>query len=116
MTNLRQLLAFNMKEFRRKRGFSQAKLAETADTSTHYIAMIELKRKYPSPEMLERIAAALEIDAPELFSMSPSPAETLRQLHEVVLKDIEQAVGEAVEQTVKETVKKVILDHIKGLG
>jgi transcriptional regulator with XRE-family HTH domain len=115
MTSLRQLLAFNMKEFRRKRGFSQAELAETANTSTHYIAMIELKRKYPTPEMLERIAAALEIDAPELFSMPPSPEGTLRQLHEAVLRDIEQAVGEAVERTVKETVKKVIWGHIENL-
>jgi transcriptional regulator with XRE-family HTH domain len=115
MTSLRQLLAFNMKEFRRRRGFSQAELAETANTSTHYIAMIELKRKYPTPEMLERIAAALEIDTPELFSMPPSPAGTLRQLHKRVLMDIEQAVGEAVERAIKETVEKVILEHIKDL-
>jgi transcriptional regulator with XRE-family HTH domain len=115
MTNLRQVLALTMKKRRRNLGLSQAKLAERANTSTQYIAMIELARKFPSPEMLERIAAALEIDAPELFSLPPSPAGTLRRLHEAVLVDIEQAVGDALERTIKETVGKVITAKLKEM-
>ncbi|MDR2052413.1 MAG: helix-turn-helix transcriptional regulator [Treponema sp.] len=115
MANLRQLLALTMKKRRRDLGLSQAALAERADTSTQYVAMIELARKFPSPEMLERIAAALEIDAPELFSLPPSPAGTLRRLHEAVLADIEQAVAGALEQTIKETVGKVIAAKLKEL-
>jgi transcriptional regulator with XRE-family HTH domain len=115
MNKLRQLLAYNMKEKRRILGISQAKLAEKADTSTQYVAMIELEKKFPSPEMLERLAAALEIDPPELFSMPPTPAGTLRKLHEAVLTDIEQAVGEAVEQAAREAVERVIAEHLKEL-
>jgi hypothetical protein len=40
MTDLRQLLAFNMKERRRSLKMSQYRLAELADTSTYYIGMI----------------------------------------------------------------------------
>jgi transcriptional regulator with XRE-family HTH domain len=116
MANLRQLLALTMKKRRRDLGLSQARLAEKAGTSTQYIAMIELARKFPSPEMLERIAAALEIDAPELFSLPPSPAGTLRKLHEAVLADIKQAVADALEQTIKETVEKVIAAKLKELA
>jgi transcriptional regulator with XRE-family HTH domain len=115
MTRLRALLAFIMKENRRILGISQAKLAERADTSTQYVAMIELEKKFPSPEMLERLAAALEIDPPELFSMPPSPAGTLRKLHEAVLADIEQAAGAAVTQAAQEAVRQVIAAHVKGL-
>jgi transcriptional regulator with XRE-family HTH domain len=115
MTKLREILAFNMKEQRRVLGISQAALARKADTSTQYIAMIELTRKFPSPEMLERIAEALEIDAPELFSMPPSPAGTLRKLQGAVLADIEQAIGETLAETLKKTVGKVIADHVKEL-
>jgi transcriptional regulator with XRE-family HTH domain len=107
MTGLRAILAFNMKEKRRILGISQAKLAERADISTQYVAMIELEKKFPSPEMLERLAAALEIDPPELFSMPPSPAGSLRKFHE--------AVGAAVEQVTKEAVQKVIAEHLKEL-
>jgi transcriptional regulator with XRE-family HTH domain len=79
-----------MKKRRRILGISQAKLARKAGISTQFVAMIELEKKFPSPEMLERLAAALEIDPPELFSMPPSPAGTLRKLHEAVLADIGQ--------------------------
>ena len=92
MTSLKKLLAFNMKEQRRILGISQATLAERINTSTHYIAMIELERKTPSLVMLERIALALEIDPPELFSMQKIPFVSLRKLQKSVLEDLEKAV------------------------
>jgi transcriptional regulator with XRE-family HTH domain len=103
MTSLKKLLAFNMKEQRRVLGISQAALAERINTSTHYIAMIELTRKAPSMLMLERIAAALEIDPPELFSMRSVPSESLKKLHKTVLADVERAVS------------RVFTEHLKGL-
>jgi transcriptional regulator with XRE-family HTH domain len=115
MTRLREILAFNMREKRRILGISQAKLARKAGISTQFVAMIELEKKFPSPEMLERLAAALEIDPPELFSMPPSPAGTLRKLHETVLADIEQAAGTAATQAVQEAVRRVIAEHVKEL-
>jgi transcriptional regulator with XRE-family HTH domain len=76
-----------MKERRRTLGLSQAKLAEKVNSAPTYIAMIELEKKFPSVDMLERIAAALEFDSPELFSMKSYPAELLNKLHEAVLTD-----------------------------
>jgi len=96
MTNLKKLLAFNMKEQRRILGISQATLAERVSTSTHYIAMIELERKSPSLPMIERIAAALQIDAPELFSMQSIPQETIKELQKAVLSDINKAVNQSI--------------------
>ncbi|GMO38029.1 MAG: hypothetical protein Ta2F_14230 [Termitinemataceae bacterium] len=116
MTKLRHILAFNMKENRCRLGISQAKLAEKADISTNFVAMIELEKKFPSPEMLERIAEALEIDAPQLFSMPPSDAGTLKKLHETVLNGIRNTVNIAVEQAVTEAVDKVIDEHLKSLN
>jgi transcriptional regulator with XRE-family HTH domain len=92
MTSLKKLLAFNMKERRRILDISQAALAERVNTSTHYIAMIELGRKTPSLSMIERIAAALQIDSPELFSMRSIPLESLKALHKAVLEDIKKTV------------------------
>jgi transcriptional regulator with XRE-family HTH domain len=89
-----------MKENRGRIGLSQAKLAERSGLSTQYIAMIELARKFPSPEMLEKIAKALEIDPPELFSM-PTAEGQVRKLQKTVLRDIEKAVTEAVTRVVR---------------
>jgi len=96
MTSLRALLAHNIKEKRRILGISQAKLAEKVETSTHYIGQIELKNKFPTPEMLERIAAALEIDSPQLFSMASFPTEAIKQFQEGLLADVETAVVSAI--------------------
>jgi transcriptional regulator with XRE-family HTH domain len=90
MTNIRALLSFNIKKRREKLGISQAKLAEKVDTSTNYIAQIEQQHKFPSSEMLERIALALEIDTPELFSSVPFPVEAIQQFQEGIKADIEK--------------------------
>ncbi len=101
MIRLTKLIANNMKKQRRILGISQAVLAERADTSTHYIAMIELERKTPSLIMLERIAAALELEPPELFSMRSISAKSLNELQKTVLCDIEKAVQQIVYEHLK---------------
>ncbi|MDR0444534.1 MAG: helix-turn-helix transcriptional regulator [Treponema sp.] len=93
MTNLRQVLALNMKEKRNALGLSQAKLAEKVNTAPTYIAMIELEKKFPSVEMLERIASALVIDTTELFSVKPLPENSLKKLHKAILLDFEKVIA-----------------------
>ena len=96
MTSLRAVLAFNMKVQRQILGISQKKLAAKVGTSTHYIGMIEKENKFPTPEMLERIAAALEIDAPALFSTKSYPlseAGSLSTLQEELINDIAQVIA-----------------------
>ena len=102
MASLKRLLAFNMKEQRRILGISQAALAERISTSTHYIAMIELERKTPSLDMLERIAIALQIDPHELFSTRKVPKTSLRKLQETVLEDIQKAVSTVITERLNE--------------
>jgi len=102
MTSLKKVLAINMKEQRRVLGISQAALAERVKTSTHYIAMIELERKTPSLDMLERIAEALQIDPPELFSVKTVSTVSLRNLQKTVLQDIEKAVGNIITERINE--------------
>ena len=95
MTNLRDLLSFNIKEQRQRLGISQATLAEKVKTSTHYIGMIESRKKFPSPEMMERIALALEIDAPELFSIKAFPVKKegmVVQFQEKLINDISRLI------------------------
>jgi transcriptional regulator with XRE-family HTH domain len=95
-----------MKLQRQILGISQAKLAEKVDTSTHYIGMIEIKKKFPTPEMLERIAAALEIDAPELFSTKSYPKQItgmMAEFQEQVINDITQIIAHHIGKLNPET-------------
>jgi transcriptional regulator with XRE-family HTH domain len=95
MTNIRDLLAFNMKERRRSLSLSQAKLAERIGTSTNYIGAIEVGKKFPTPEMLQKIAEGLEIDTPELFSTRLYPSKTtgtMRKFQDQVIAEISQVI------------------------
>jgi transcriptional regulator with XRE-family HTH domain len=89
MTDLRGLLAANIKKRRKFLGFSQAILAEKADTSTHYIAQIEQKKKFPSSEMLERLAKALDIDSPELFASKTFRDDIIQRVQDCVNFDLD---------------------------
>jgi transcriptional regulator with XRE-family HTH domain len=101
-TNLRDILANNLKEYRRKYGVSQAKLAEKAQISTQYIAMIELSRQFPTPEVLDRIAAALNVESYQLFAVPPSPEEALERLHNTLVDNLERIIGETVKKALAE--------------
>ena len=101
MTDLKQLLGTNMKTYRKTLGFSQAKLAEKVDTATNYIAAIEAGRRFPSIEVLEKIALALKIDTPELFSMKPVQYNTVKQsLEKQVWQDIGQNLSTYITQQI----------------
>ena len=68
---LKQIFIQNLKEFRKKEGLSQMKLAEHCNTSPSYIGEIEIGRKFPSTEMIEKIANILRIEPYHLFKNRP---------------------------------------------
>jgi transcriptional regulator with XRE-family HTH domain len=112
MEKIREILAQNIKEYRKKLGLTQPQLAEKADMSTNSIAMIETCNKYPKPEMLERLAEALEVEPTKLFSTTDSHDEAFEMLHQTIVSDMQQAISE-MKQVVKETIKETLTDECK---
>jgi transcriptional regulator with XRE-family HTH domain len=100
MVNIRELLANNIKEYRRKNGFSQDKLAELAGISSQYLATIEICKKFPTPEMLDRLANALGIETFQLFDASATPEGALLRLERSVISNIEQIVSVTIKQAI----------------
>ena len=105
MTNIREILAENIKKYRQKLSLTQPELAERANISTNFIGMIEQKRKFPSPEILDRIADALEIESGELFASAASTQTELRKLHQEILADLDRAISKAVGDAIREQSK-----------
>jgi transcriptional regulator with XRE-family HTH domain len=94
MTDIRKLLAANIKTYRNALGLTQSKLAEQADTATHYIAMIEGGKNFPSPEMIERIASVLGKDSTDLFALTPIQQDW----RETILADIDQLINRRLDE------------------
>ena len=106
MEDIREILAANIKENRRKKGLTQERLAELADMSLNYLAILELARKFPSGEMLERLAKVLEIEPHEFFLVNSSPQNELEQLRKEIKNDINNAFGERLEQAIVDAFKR----------
>jgi transcriptional regulator with XRE-family HTH domain len=89
-----------LKENRKKCGFTQEKLAEKAGISAHYLAMVEVSKKFPTPEMLDRIAQALKIETYKLFDVSTTPEGALLHLEQSILNNIEQFINITIKQAI----------------
>jgi len=98
MTSIRMLLSLNIKKRRQILGISQVNLAEKVRTSTQYIGQIEQNKKFPSPEMLERIAEALEVDSPQLFSMETYSQDAIQQFKDNLKENLEKAIDDFIDQ------------------
>jgi transcriptional regulator with XRE-family HTH domain len=107
MTKIRELLATNLKSYRAARGWSQAKLAEKAGISTQYIGMIETKIKFPSSNMLEKLATALRIDPAELFYKKIDPKTIRRNAQKAVIEDFGEAFCTLITDFVTKKVKEL---------
>jgi transcriptional regulator with XRE-family HTH domain len=95
MPGIREVLANNIKAYRHKCGFSQDKLAELANISSQYLATIETCRKFPTPEVLDLLAEALNIKTHELFTLAPSPQSELEKLRQDIIGEVVQVIKQS---------------------
>jgi transcriptional regulator with XRE-family HTH domain len=115
MTGIREVLAANLRENRRRLGLTQEQFAEKAGVSTHYIALIETCNTFPTPEMLERLALALGIEPLQLFSAPAVSHESLERLIQQGLTDIKREMT-GMKQVVREAVKESFAGEWKAKG
>jgi len=98
MAHLQKIFVQNLRKHRRKCGFTQAQLAEKVGVSTHHIGMIELSRNYPTLELVERLADALNIKNHELFIDPHAPNEELERLRQEIRDDFRQLLSEFLDK------------------
>jgi len=84
----------NLKYYRKEKGISQEKLAESCDCATATIGCIEISRQLPSFEMIVKIAAALKIHPADLFlrNASTTISSTKNLLRTELIPQIEEFV------------------------
>ena len=98
---IKAALGKNIKLFRTRKDFTQAVLAEKADISIIFLSSIERGTKYPKPEILSRIAIALEVEVFELFKGDLVPSNS-KKLITHLSKDITAKINTALEGIFKQ--------------
>ena len=64
---LRQTVARNLRVLRKQKGLSQEELAFRAGINRNYVGQIEREEKSPTVDMIEKLAATLDVDPGTLF-------------------------------------------------
>ena len=70
MSEKKTLLGARIKELRKRSGLTQDQLAERIEVEAKYLSRIEVGKRYPSLDVLERIADSMKVEMKELFDYS----------------------------------------------
>lgn len=98
--DLRAVFINNLKRYRKENKLSQMTLAEKCGTSASYIGEIEIGKKFPSVEMVQKFAEALDIKPYKLFmeendiyvaNLSPQKRQ---KLVEKLQKSVEEIISD----------------------
>ena len=106
--DLKQIFITNLKEFRKKEGLTQMKLAELCNTSSSYIGEIEIGRKFPSTEMIEKIAQILRIEPYHLFkNNTEKPGDSKNEsTYPLLPNSMKTEIREKIDLLVSEVLEK----------
>ncbi len=67
MESIKVLFGRKIKELRKKRNYTQAKLAEMVNVDDKHISCIESGKNFPSPDLIERLSNAFEVEPKDFF-------------------------------------------------
>ncbi len=67
MSTVKEKLGKRIRDLRKKRGYTQARLAEKVGVSDNFIGYVERGAQTPSLDTLSRIAGALDVTIRDLF-------------------------------------------------
>jgi transcriptional regulator with XRE-family HTH domain len=97
MDDCRKLLARNMKKYRKILGISQMVLAEKVGCSTTLVGNIEINKRFPSAENINRIAKALDVKVSDLFAEDPESMKVMASKKELKTK-FERLIEKAIDE------------------
>jgi transcriptional regulator with XRE-family HTH domain len=104
-TKVRKILSSNLKKHREKLGFSQEKLAESAEISTMMVKDIEGCRTWVSDKTLESLANALKTDIFRLLMPDTVYEEEISKTIRNDLESITQKIRQDMDITLKNALK-----------
>jgi transcriptional regulator with XRE-family HTH domain len=107
---LKQVFIQNLKEFRKKEGISQMKLAEYLNTSPSYIGEIEVGKKFPSMDMIEKIAVILRIK-PYNFFIDQTEENTEITAYPKLPQSMQNEISNKLNLSINTIIKEILSEY-----
>ncbi|MDR1324327.1 MAG: helix-turn-helix domain-containing protein [Candidatus Margulisbacteria bacterium] len=101
---LRETFIRNLRNARKESGLTQTKLADICNTATNYISEIELGKRFPSVEMIEKMAQALQVAPDLLFKNTKKPLKkTINKgaIYKILRDDIQRQLDRTAEKILR---------------
>jgi len=98
---IKDALGKTIRFLRFRRGLSQADLAEKANISITFLSTIERGIKFPQPDILSKLAKALDVEVFELFKTDFVPSdskEMMSQLSDDITKNVSLTIADVFKQ------------------
>ena len=97
---LQKVFAGNIRKYRL---LSKMKLAETADLSVGFLCDIENGKKWPTPETIVKLTAALNIEPYQLF-MDDAGTDMADEV-QIYRRDVSRQLKKSLEQAINDILK-----------
>jgi len=98
MESIKVLFGRKVRELRKKRNYTQTKLAEMVNVDDKHISCIESGKNFPSPDLIKRLSDALKVEPKDFFEF----------YHLEDIEDLKQSIVDMLEDLKKED---LILAH-----
>jgi len=83
------------------------RLAELCDTSASYIGEIEIGRKFPSTEMIEKFAETLRVEPYHLFKNNTEPGDSVMgSAYPLLPKSMKTEIREKIDLLINEVLER----------
>ncbi len=100
---LQKVFAGNIRKYRLLSNLTQMKLAETADISVGFLCDIENGKKWPTPETIVKLTAALNIEPYQLF-MDDTGSNAADEV-QIYRRDVSRQLKKSLEQAINDILK-----------
>lgn len=104
--SIRTLVGLRIKELRNKSDLTQAELAEIVGIDPKHQSCVENGRNFPSADLIEKYAEALNVDAPAILDIKHVKDR------KTLLKDINNAIKTASDKDIV-LIHRIIFDILK---
>ncbi|NVN92114.1 MAG: helix-turn-helix transcriptional regulator [Desulfuromonadales bacterium] len=106
MKSTKKLLGERIKEIRKARRLTQSKLAELVDIEQKHVSRIESAKNYPSIDLLEELAVALNVPLMSFFDFTHLENDEVRTASiEEMLKELDEETRKLAYKLIRATIK-----------
>lgn len=101
--SLEKTVIDNIKRIRKEKGITQEQLAESCNTATSYIGLMEIYRNIPKLSTIERIATALDVEPQVLFQKTEPNSDNEKKI-ETIKNNVINAIEKELYRSLRENI------------